>query len=303
HDFQEKVRRHLEQYLASFRSVTDTGGGRIHFSPPNIPLPGRAGIRSAKFRQAAVAREHRFAVRAIAFSPDDRLLVSGDREGVIRTWTLEQLSEGLLVPKSVQVAHRASVRRLVFSDDGRLIASVGDDDTFKAWLLGAEVEVSEILEASGLRLSLWAFEPEGRLIVTSGKTGLRLMNPVAWSVEKTWGHEFPPAREFTFSPDGLLLAAAYDNGALVVWDMRLFSVQYTLRADGPLVNCLHFSPDSRLVASCGRESSVSVWSARTGELAAKLELPGDDVQSVTFSHDGKLLVAGDWDGRIVVWQR
>ena len=302
-DFREKIRRHLEQYLEGFRSAEETQGGKISFPPSNIPLPKRAGIRGNRFRQVALAREHRFAVYALAFSPDDRLLVSGDREGVIRTWTLEKLDEGILVEKSAQVGHRAGVRRVAFSRDGRFIASFGQDDAFKAWLLGADAELSEVIDAGGVRVSSWAFEPKGRLIVTAGRNGLRLMNPVTWSAEQTWAQESLDAREFTFSPDGLLLAAAYDSGALVLWDMRQFRIQFTLRTEGPVVDFLHFSPDSRLLATCGRESFVSVWNTRGGELATKLELPTDTIQAVAFSHDGRLLAAGDWDGRIGVWER
>lgn len=74
---------------------------------------------------------------ALAFSPGDRALASGDARGTVAIWAIGGSTE----PKRVVRAHEGAVTALAFTADGRVLVSAGADGT---------VTLTEI--ASGSRL-------------------------------------------------------------------------------------------------------------------------------------------------------
>ncbi len=75
-------------------------------------------------RQIAPLYGHERNVRALAMSPDGRMLASGDEVGMVRLWDLRT---GLAV--GVLKGHAHSISRLVFSADGSLLVSAADTDS------------------------------------------------------------------------------------------------------------------------------------------------------------------------------
>jgi WD40 repeat protein len=73
----------------------------------------------------------------------------------------------------------------------------------------------------------------------------------------------PTASEF--SPDGTLLAIAYSDGGIRLWDAATLELRTTLL--GPLsdVNWPVFSPDGRTLVSSGNDGVVRLWDVTLGE--------------------------------------
>src|SRR5262249_27785895 len=71
---------------------------------------------------------HKDSVRACAFSPDGRHILSGSRDTMLKVWDAATGRE----VRSLE-GHKDSVRACAFSPNGRQILSGSDDRTLKLW--------------------------------------------------------------------------------------------------------------------------------------------------------------------------
>ncbi|KAK3943402.1 WD40 repeat-like protein [Diplogelasinospora grovesii] len=122
---------------------------------------------------------HPSMVRAIAFSPDGRLIVSGSDDSTVRVWDAATGAERRVLKghsRGVLRGHWRGVTAVAFSPDGRLIVSAGSDDsTVRVWdaATGAERRVLKghsrgVLRGHWRGVTAVAFSPDGRLIVSAG---------------------------------------------------------------------------------------------------------------------------------------
>ena len=104
-----------------------------------------------------------------------------------------------------------------------------------------------------------------------------------------------------FSPDGLRLASATDDGTVKVWDAAAGQESLTLKGHTSSVQSVAFSPDGQRLASASQDETVKVWDAATGQESLTLTGHTDYVTSVAFSPDGQRLASASGDGTVKVW--
>jgi WD40 repeat protein len=81
-------------------------------------------------RQVNKLRGHKGAVMAVAFWPDDKTLVSGGTDGIVRLWEPQAPGSS---PRKPLPPSTGPVYSVAVSSDGRLIASGGADKTVTLW--------------------------------------------------------------------------------------------------------------------------------------------------------------------------
>jgi WD40 repeat protein len=115
----------------------------------------------------------------------------------------------------------------------------------------------------------------------------------------------PGVYAVAFSPDGKLLASAYGDGTIRIWDLVTGKLHGSvLRAGSGSpggVNAVAFSPDGSLLASADADRTVRMWHPATGQPASPPLQAGSAVNAVAFSPDGSLLASADADGIIRTW--
>ena len=105
-------------------------------------------------------KRHADTVRALAFSPDGKILVSGSSDDTLRKWDTH--TGGMLRKLA---GHSNDIKTVVFSRDGKMIASGSEDSTVRLW----DAETGRFLPT--LRGHFWeirgiAFSPDGKTVVS-----------------------------------------------------------------------------------------------------------------------------------------
>lgn len=228
-------------------------------------------------------------LNSIAFSPDGRLLASGET-----IWDVVS-KEVVFTLDRMEAGHPA------FSPDGALLAVGGAGRPVKLW----DVATGEVVrtfdsEADNLTFTT-EFSPDGKLVATSGRDGIiRLWDVQSGHLVRTlcFGREVG-VHDVAFSPDGRLLASGGTDEAVRLWDVVSGETVRTLRNRDGLYG-VAFSPDGTLVASAGCDRTVKVWEVASGSLLHTLRHP-DEVMAVVFSPDGSLLASGGYDNEVYLW--
>src|SRR5262249_44913769 len=107
-------------------------------------------------------------IYALAFSPDDTLLVAGDGKGYTRFYDV-RLRRALPGRRE----HLARIWHLAFTPDGRSFATCSDDGTIKLWNVITQ-RSALTLRSHGRAVATIAFSLDGLWMASSGADGIRL---------------------------------------------------------------------------------------------------------------------------------
>jgi WD40 repeat protein len=244
---------------------------------------------------------HTAAVHSLAFSADDRMLVSGSHDNTVRIWNVAELE-----PIKTLRGHAGWVRACRFAPDGSSVLTGSHDHDAKIWSIGGYEEMrvlrARMLEGHDDAVLSAAFSPNGKRIATASRDRTAKTWDFATGKElQTFqeGHEFL-ASSAVFSRDGRrLLTAAIDNSTRL-WDVATGTQQFVLEGTGRSA-ALAISPDSTLILTGSDNRDVRLWSAADGKLLYTLDKYPGEVSAVAFNHAGNRFATGDAAGHVRVW--
>ena len=260
-----------ERCMNALKSVSDalTASKTALVQAENEQKQADANFESAK----KAASESEKAVRAIAFSPDNRLLASAGEDRIIHTWSSETGKGG-----GQYEGQNDAINSVAFLPDGRML-SIGAGpkaliwNPLSAWklerTLGSADEKSPLMD----RVLALAFSWDGKLLVSGG--GI----PARTGELKIWNAADAPS---TGSGKGSLLRDIPD-------------------AHSDTVFCVAFSRDNRFLASGGADKMVKIFDPANGKLVKLFEGHTNHVLSVAWKRNGRMLVSGGADKVAKLW--
>jgi WD40 repeat protein/transcriptional regulator with XRE-family HTH domain len=243
-------------------------------------------------------------ISALAFSPDGKLLIHGDDNGILKLWEMgEEDSGGCL---RTFRGHAGRIWSVSFSPDGKTFVSGGDDLSVKLW----NVNGGEHLKTfHGHTTIIWSvvFSPDGSMLAGVGfEHAIRL-----WKVSTEDGEDDLTTLQghgtfvwsLAFSPDGSLLASGDNDGEIKLWEVKSGQCLKTLRGPTSPIGALAFSPDGNRLFSSS-DMIVTIWDVSSGYSFQMMQ--GQDglnwIRSMAFSRDGTMLANGYNDHTVKLWQ-
>lgn len=199
-------------------------------------------------------------VTSVAFSPDDKILAVGIKDGVQLIDVESKAIRRELNTKSGQV------RSLAFSPDGKLLL-VGSYQRAGLWNRESG-ELIHDLKGHRAYVTSVAFAPDGSRAATASEDETVRV----WSV----GSSIPPliikgnglpAMGVAWSPDGTLLAVALGDdtrptkqGKVIVCNSTTGAIENEFELHTKAATGVAFSPDGKFVASTGLDEHVNIYS-------------------------------------------
>jgi eukaryotic-like serine/threonine-protein kinase len=276
----------------------------VAFSPDGDRLLSHARDGTNRLWDVWTGRELlRFGGEARSFSRDGRrlALLSGDQ---LILYNVSPILEYRGLPSS-RGAGRAAFRQGGFSPDGRWLA-LGTDKGLRLFDTVLNTEAA-FVPLTG-REHYARFHPSGKVLLTSGPTGLR-----RWPVRVEGGtlrlgppqpiaFDASPGR-FSFDRQGRILAicdGARRTAAVIELDHRSNTERVAGRLPHVNVVATATSPDGRSIATGTHNGfGLKVWDAKNRTLVAEL-LPQERQALSAFSPDGELL-AGEASTELSLW--
>lgn len=271
---------------------------------------------------------HQGPVRAMAVSPNGRLLVTGSCDKTARVWDL--WADDPAVSATVLRGHRDRISTLVISPDGRWLVTAGQDSSAILWdLTAAFPSVGHqdalpngrsarpvFLRGHRGEVHALAISPDSRWLVTGdGAPGAEDHAGRLWDLGKDnpaegvillRGHDGPILAS-VISPDGSWVATAGEDATVRLWNLRArfpAAEQTVLRGHEGAVASLAVSPGGRWLVSGSHDGTARLWDlCATGQSRRPIVLRGHLgwIATVRISPDGRRLATGSLDKTVRLW--
>lgn len=223
-------------------------------------------------------------VRSLSFSPDEKYIFSGGKDGIVRTD---------LFSKEVWRARAAlPVNSVSVSSDGRLLAGAGDEPVVRVWSLHESREplLHKCLRGHTDAIHSVAFRPDGDLLASvSSDNSIRIWDGIAGRGLRSVIGSGRWVYSVAYCKSAGQFAVSSQDGFARLWDPDSANfIELSMHSEGAV--SVAASPAGDVVASGSYDGSVSLWFSSTGKSE-----PGQQhnhaVMGLAFSDDGELLAS------------
>jgi WD40 repeat protein len=234
------------------------------------------------FRPSNVEEYNWDGSQSVAFSPDGRLLATGE----LKVTALKQRGEykETLAIRLWDVATRRFIKRFELPPKSniKLPTPEGEKDP-PYWIRSI------------------TFGRDNRTIASDdGTNGVLLLDTDTATLRVLGGHQ-REVNSVAFSADGKRLVSASFDKTLKVWDVATGRAVRTLRGHTDRATTARFSPDGRVVISGGLDRTVRLWDASGGAPLSVLANHEEAVTSAAVGPDGRTIFTTGLDGRVSLW--
>ena len=227
----------------------------------------------------------------VAFSPDAKTFVAGDREGRLQGWNVETGEQFRM-----QSSQRNAIDPIRFSPDGETMLSVAAEGTVCVWDT-ENMRCLVTLGGKGDEVFDAAFASDSRHFLTTHMDGsVRVWDRHVWQPIQTL-----PYVKTVVSDDGSLALGANETGHVTLWDAENGQVKTTLQQTPSEIQCMALNAATSLIAIAPTEGVVALWNAQTGESTIRLDKSSAETTALAFDSTGGQLATGSKNGTVRFW--
>ncbi|MEM1008472.1 MAG: WD40 repeat domain-containing protein, partial [Myxococcota bacterium] len=229
--------------------------------------------RASKRNVHTLTGGHKERVRAIAFSPDDRIIATGSEDDQVILW---QASTGTLIRKIKP--EKGNVYSLAFSKDGKLLFVGTESSSILAMNLEGQIqyELKHRSHVYALHIS-----PDGKSLLSASQDRTAKL----WSLETqkevyTFGHG-ETVVDAIFNNNGRQILTGSTDNTAKLWDAQTGKQIRTFAGDKDDVRGVGFGSNGT-VWTLTSKGVLRIWNTSDGTEAQKIEKLGDiiDAQAV-----------------------
>jgi WD40 repeat protein/uncharacterized caspase-like protein len=236
---------------------------------------------------------HSEAIRAVAFSPDGKRVLSAAND--IRLW---ETGSGRLL-KRFKASARGVVDSIAFSPDGiQVLAGLGE--RIGVW----DASTGSLVRTFGESSDGTGFSPDGKRALSPGGYPYGTVSQWETSTGKLI-NRFEVSKErvqsIAYSPDARLVLTGADDRIVRLWDADTGKLMRTFEGRVVPAHAATFSPDGALIVSGDAETGLKLWEAASGRLLRTFDGHPGGIKAVVFSPDGKHIISGGADQKAKLW--
>lgn len=236
------------------------------------------------------------AVLSLAFSPDDKHLLSGSKDTSVILWDLttgeaEEIFKG----------HTNAVSAVAFTPSGTPIASGSTDEYIILWDVATGEIVAQFENFFGVK-SL-AVSPDGHYLAAgallSGRIGvwdILTREHLYWITE----HE-KSVFDIAFSPDSQFIASAGEDRSILLIDVKTGEVVKRMEGHIGPVRDIDFNAEGNLLASSSDDGIVILWTIPDGDFLRRYLGHLSPVSNLDFNPTVDELISVGENRSIVQW--
>jgi WD40 repeat protein len=243
-------------------------------------------------------------VLSLAFHPkDEKVLVSGGADGVVRVW---EVGTKLVLKNELKSKHGA-VNAVTFSASGNTLAAAYSDGTARTWGFGTKLTERSTLEGHKAAATAIAFAPDGKQVATGASDWtVRLWPGVAGVKPRdktvTKGH-LSHVYTVAFHPDGAGLASGSYDASVRLWDLAgAEGKEHTakLKEEGAIYT-MAFAPDGKTLVAGGAAAMFRTCDFDSGKFLFGFPGHQGSIARLAWSPDGKRVASCSNDKTLRVW--
>jgi WD40 repeat protein len=290
------------------------GGSQVAYSPDGTRMvsgsQGTTAIWNAQtgtlLRSLPLGSHN--ALFSAAFSPDGKILATGDNNANIILWNavtgaqLTTLQNGHTGSASGLFPNETLIYLLAFSPDGHYLLSGSYGGQIVLWDVASHSAVDHFPEPLTYFAYGGAFSPDGKFFAVSTATGVEVRQLSGDHVISRL-RSSSPIRSLAFGPQDLLASLA-DDGTIRLWHvengqevaMPMYDVS---SAESIVPPHLAFSPDGSFLIS-SHDESLTIWDMRTRTKYINTVQVGSYILNAIFSPNGRNIAVATATG-LDVW--